>query len=129
MSGELEIYESGHIIYYKFADPWTVAEAVATFDKDKIHRDSVNFKVHTLINLCDMHAVPPKILSVRFGSPALSHPNSGHIAVFGAQPIVRTFADAVLLLTHFDRAKFFSTEDEAWAYIRQIMAKEKSQAN
>ncbi len=42
--------------------------------------------------------------------------------------LVSTFARTIFRLTRFERVQFFNTVDDAWAYVRKVIADEDAQA-
>jgi hypothetical protein len=117
MPVSLDIMEEGRIIRVVFVDPFKAADMYPLFQQDKIHRDKFQQehprrKVHLLVNF----------LQVTRNSPSMSHATSGSIVVIGANSLTRSVIDAILRVTHFDRTKFFNSEEEAITYLRKVIA-------
>ncbi len=120
----LEIRENGHVAYYVLADPWETTDLLSLYPKDIEYRSSVNHLVHTVMNISKVVRVPRNILRARSGAPAFVHPNSGQLVMIGAQTFPKLMAETIFRLAHYERAKFFDTKEEGWAYIRQFIDKE-----
>ena len=121
MPVSLETRENGHVQYYVVTDPWTVTDLVSHYPVDKIYRDSVPFKVHTVVNIKDSHQLPPGVMDARRGSAGLT-PTSGLLIVFGANPIAKLLIETAVRLARYSKLRFFDTEDDAWNFIRQWIA-------
>jgi hypothetical protein len=124
MPVELDILDDGHILRYTIIDPWTYADFERIMALETAHRDSVNHTVHNLA-VAKMRTVPPGVLRAR-NIPTFNHPTAGHIALVGQSQIVRLFAETVLKLARYDRARFFDTEEDALAFLRDLIGKEHS---
>ena len=126
MPASFEAREDGHVVFINFSDPLTVGDLYTMFKQDKAHRDQFHQKhpdrkVHLVADSRELKAVPQGLLQAR-QSPSLNHPTSGQIAVIGARNLVRALTEAIFRLTRFDRAVFFDNEEDAMAYIRQVIA-------
>jgi hypothetical protein len=121
---DFQILDDGHIVRYVYTDPWTMSELDAVTEQDIAHRQQAGHKVHSLA-ITKINIIAAGSLKVR-KSPSLNHSTAGGVAIVGSSKIVRLFADTVLKLAQFDRAKFFDTEDEALVYLREIIRKEQS---
>ncbi len=117
-----ELIENGRILQVVFTDPWTERDMTGLFPQAQQYYDNARQKIHMLIEMRSRHATQGA-LRARY-APGLSHPNSGSIAVVGANSIARTLGEAVFRLAHFGRAKFFDTREEALSYLRQLLAEE-----
>src|SRR5258708_17571894 len=122
----LRICEDGHVFHYVYTDPWDLRELLR-LDAEQVrpHLESVNYKVHSVVDLRGSHEMPSGILRTRVMLAGMRHPNSGVAAVVGASQFVRVLNEVVTRLSRFDRGAFFETEDQAWNYIRDLIAKER----
>jgi hypothetical protein len=122
---KLEIRENGHAFYYVYADPWSVPELLK-IDAEIVapHLSSATHKVHSVVNMKASRQIPSGLLQIRRGIVGMKHPNSGLAAIVGAPMFIQTLNDTVTRLAHFERGKLFKTEDEAWAFIRDVIARE-----
>jgi len=123
MPASVELRENGRVLYYVFTEPWTLDDMRAVTRKARPLYDAARTKVHVLFDARGMSSLPSGLLTAR-NNPDVRHPNSGHIAMVGASPLVHMIAETITRISRFNRIKFFQTEDEAWAYLRQVIADE-----
>lgn len=123
-----ETRDDGHVRYFVITDPWQTSDLIAQYPADREYRDSVDFTVHMLMNISQMKHIPPGLLAARKDAPALSHRRSGYLVMIGAGTFPRVMAETIFKLAHYDRAVFFDTEEEGWAYIRKVIAEERVSA-
>src|SRR5688500_18309007 len=122
MPVRFEYRENNRVACYTFSDPWETHEFVAHYPADNAYRASVTHTVHTFMDLTGAHSIPTNILRARTKAPAWSHANSGVIVMVGAIPLAKSVAEMVFKIARFNRAKFFKTADEGWAYLHQLIA-------
>jgi hypothetical protein len=120
----MELKENGHVAYYLFTEPWQTSDLTSLYPQDIAHRNNVDFLVHTFMTLRNIRNIPIDIISARRGAPAFTHPKSGQLVMVGAQLLARRTAEMIFRLAHYQRARFFDTEEQGWAYLRQIIAAE-----
>ena|SRR5690349_22173697 len=116
----LDIRENGYVAYYVLVDPWETRDLTSLYPEDIQHRNSVNHVVHTFMNVSKVWRVPSNIISARIGAPAFIHPNSGQLLMIGAKTLPRVVTETICRLARYDRVRFFATEEEGWAYLRQL---------
>jgi hypothetical protein len=126
MPVRFEYRENNRVAFYAFSDPWETHEFVAHYPADNAYRASVKHTIHTFMDLTGARSIPTNILRARTKAPAWSHANSGVIVMVGAIPLAKSVAGMVFKIARFNRAKFFNTADEGWAYLRQLIAEEES---
>ena len=119
-----EFSEQGHVFWLKITDPWTMHEIAAVFHDAMPHFDAATYKIHTLANVTETKSLPSGVLSIRQGNPTLIHPNRGHAVVVGANSFVKSIGDVVTRIAKFKSVQFHNTEEQAWAYLRQLIASE-----
>jgi hypothetical protein len=117
----MELRENGHVAYYHFSEPWQTTDLTSLYPRDIAHRDSVNFLVHTFMNVSTIKNIPIDIIRARQGAPAFTHRRSGQLVMVGAKMLARRSAEMIFRLAHYERAKFFDTEEQGLAYIRQFI--------
>jgi hypothetical protein len=122
MPVQLDILENGHVLRYNLSDPWTYEDYEPILERDIAHRESVDHKVHNL-TIAKIRTVPTGALRAR-SNPAFNHRTAGHLLMIGAPHVVRMFTEAVLKLTHFERIKFFDSEEEGMAFLRHVIESE-----
>jgi hypothetical protein len=121
MAVSMEIRENGQVAYYVLTDPWETNNLTDLYPQDIRYRDSVNCVVHTFMNVGGVQHVPSNIIRARLGAPAFIHPNSGQLVMVGAKIFPKTVAETIFRIAHYERARFFDTEEEGWHYIRQFL--------
>ena len=110
--------ENGRILRVQFVDPWRSEEMIAHFPESKRIYDSASEPVHLLIDMTRNRNGSHNALRAR-EAPAVNHPMAGEIVVYGASPFIKTLGAVVFRLARVENAKFFNTEAEALAYLRQ----------
>src|SRR5690606_1900012 len=123
MPAELNLTEDGYVLHYVFREPWSITDMTEVNRRAKEYYDAATHKVHVLLDVRGVRSAPPGFIRAR-SNPDVTHPNAGNIAVVGANSYIRALGDVILKLARFDRAKFFNTEEEAWAYLRAEIQKE-----
>jgi hypothetical protein len=119
-----KLAEDGHILYRVVSDPWQVEDLLCADEQVRVHYDHAEHKVHLLVNVSDVHRIPPAVFRLGRGM-TITHPNSGHIILVGATTLTRRLSETVFRIAKFDRAHFFDVEEDAWTYLRQIVADER----
>src|SRR5439155_7135382 len=117
-----ELIENGRILQVTFTDPWTVNEMTALFPQAQQYYDNAHQKIHMLIDMQSRYGTQGALRARQ--APGLFHRNSGQIAVAGANALARSLGEAVFRLARFSRARFFDSEADALAYLRQVIAGE-----
>jgi hypothetical protein len=115
--------ENGYVCHIIHSDPWSVDELIALQAQQLKHMDSVNHKVHFLINLTHANRAPENVWHIRSAS-AFRHPNYGHFIFVGLAPIPLKIAKMLMRFTRFTEASFFEFEEDAWAHVRRLIAEE-----
>jgi hypothetical protein len=119
-----ELQENGHVWFIKFVDPWTISELESIYSIERQYRDSSQFRLHVLIDVCETRYIPPRLLGMARRAPAFTHPKRSELAIVGASSLARRLVEAVMLLTHTTSIKFFNTDEEARVHLRQIIARD-----
>jgi len=119
----MELIENGRSLRYVISDPWIIADFTATFPEAKAILDAAHYPVHGVVNLHATAKDPLGVLNIR-KHPSFSHPNGGWTAFCHASPLARRVTETALRLARFNRMKFFNTEAEGLAFVRDLIAKE-----
>jgi hypothetical protein len=119
----LDIRENGRVSYYVISDPWTTSELMALYPQDSDHRNSVSYVVHSIMNVSGIKRLPTDVIRARQNAPGLK-PNSGQLVMVGANAFARRTAETIFRLAHYNRARFFDTEEQAWSYLRRMIQSE-----
>ncbi len=121
----VELRENGRVIYAVFTYPYTLEQAIAGRNEELRLRDQASGAIHTLINLSQSLKVPNGILRIARNGPSFTHRTRGKLAIVGASFFGQTITKMAAKLAQRPLAvQFFKTEEEAWAYLRQIIAEE-----
>lgn len=120
----MEIRENGYVAYYVMSDPWVTNDLTSLYPQDIQFRDSVNHLVHTFMDVSQVRRIPPDVIRARINAPAFIHRNSGHLIMIGAKSLPKIAAETIFRIARYERAKFFDTEEQGWAFTRQLIAKE-----
>src|SRR4051794_30698536 len=121
-----ELCENGHAIHIKITNPWTIQELLAIYENERPLFDHAAGNLHTLVDVTETRQIPSNALSARKGSPHFEHPNKGHLVIAGANPLLQALVEATIRIIRFEELKFCHTPDEGWAYLREVIASEKS---
>jgi hypothetical protein len=124
MPVDFSILDDGTIVRYVLSEPWSYEEYAPAESQDIAHRDSVEHTVHNL-TIARVRSVPLGLLQTR-NAPTFTHRTAGHLAIVGPHKIVQLFAQTIIRLANYDRARFFETEEEALTYLRELILKEES---
>jgi hypothetical protein len=123
MAITVEILENGQIVCLRVCDPWTILEMINSYKELWPFFDRKDgMQVHGLVDLSKARTLPPNVLHARIGSPFISHPNHGVIALFGADPLVRRMADIGFKLVRMQDIGFFDSEERAISFIQEKIA-------
>ena len=119
----LELRENGYVLLYTIRGRWDVSELIALFPEEKRNRDAAQHTVHAIVDLRAGRNIPTGLTRVRHG-PGPTHKTAGYVALIGVPLLTRPLAVAIYRLLQFDRYKFFDSDTEAWAFIREKIATE-----
>ncbi len=109
--------ENGHIEHIIIADPWTLQDLVALFNKRKPFLAASPLAIHTFIDVRNVTTIPLGVVSFVCTEQVHQRGNQGYTAVFGCSRLLRGVSDTILQLAHYDRARFFDMEGDAWAFL------------
>ncbi len=123
MPVNMEMIENGRVIRYVISDPWRIVDFTATFPEAKTILDAALYPVHGVVNLYAAAKDPMGVLNVR-KHPSFSHVNGGYTAFCHASLLARRITETALRIARFNRYKFFDTEQEGMAFVRELMAQE-----
>src|SRR5260221_11513296 len=126
MPFESYLIENDRIVFVKLSDPLTPEEMEQSFMR-KFIDDPRPYHLPALVDVTGLTYAPPAGAIRAWRKSALSHPNLGHTALFGATTLIRLMANTIFWLAHYDRVKFFDTHDHALAYLREVIARETDQ--
>ena len=122
----LELREDNQVFYWVFTDPWSFADLLPLSKQVRSHFESADHNIHTLAVMRLARHLPSNLLRIR-EFQTWDHPNSGQLVIVGAPAFGKTIMDLVGRMVKFDRMRFFEKEDDAWAFLHQVMAQHKGQ--
>lgn len=114
---QTDYLEQGRIVRYIFSDPWTIDEFIAMFEPAKDYLDGASEPVHWIVNLTTVVKDPVGVLRTR-QHPAFSHARTGYVVFCVGNPLARRLVETALRLAHFNRTRFYRTEDDAMTFLR-----------
>ncbi len=124
MPANLELLENGHVISAVIAVPWQLQDVLDAYATETTWRDQAAWKLHTILDLRRATPAPKGVLSLSRQSPSLIHPRRGAVAIVGGSAFGRTIVEMACRIAGFNQIRFFATPEQAWDYIRQVIAGE-----
>ncbi len=118
------IREEGHVFYLVFVDPWTKEDLLKLYEQEQHHIEQSPFQVHSLVNLFQAQHFVQGTLRISRHRGGMDDPRRGRVAVVGASNFLRNLTELIFRTARSNRLRFFVTEDDAWAYLRQIIREE-----
>ncbi len=120
----IELREENRVIFMVFEAPLRLQEIFDIYPLDKSYRDHFSHKIHALVDIRKMGKIPAGVLSARH-APDFTHPNSGYVVVIGADRLARVMGSMMAQIQGKNFFKFFDTHEEAWTFLRKIIAEDK----
>jgi hypothetical protein len=118
-----ELRADGRILYLVFTDEWSIRDVIDSHAIDREAMDRATHKIHTVLHM-KSQKVPEGLFSMWHSSPTLHHPNSGHLFIINAPPVIRAMAEDMFALSGYKNAHFFENEADTWALLDQLMVEE-----
>jgi hypothetical protein len=122
-----ELCENGRVMYVRISDPWEAADMTALYPVQKENLDKATHKLHTLLDMSNTQQMPKNVLRTRYNAPSVNHQNSGELALVSNNMLVRSLADIGFRIIQFQHVRFFTNVDDAWNYLRGVIADERNQ--
>jgi hypothetical protein len=126
MPVDLEMKENARVMFWRFVDPWSLAELKPLTIQARDILQEATFTVHSFADLRQAHHVPSGVLSTRQVT-TWHHPRSGQLVILGASPFIKIMLETIFRIARFDRFRLFDDEAEALAYLRGLIAEETAQ--
>lgn len=105
------------VIRFIYTGQWSVDDLFSATQESRVMMDSVNHRVHGIIDMRSSKLVPNGALSLGRNVSLRKHPNQGRSIVIGANNLVRTLFDVYrkVYRTSFDETaySFATTLEEA----------------
>ncbi len=122
MAVQFTLAENDRVLVYTFIGHWEIDELVDTLPHTYELVEKTGKTVHLLIDLSQTPYKTPKNI---FRTRAITmHPKIGQIVFLGTSAFSQMLAQAIFKLMHVERFKFFEAPEQAWAYLRQLIADE-----
>jgi hypothetical protein len=116
--------DNGRIFHVVMVDPWERADLIPLTSQIRTHVSCASRPIHTLIDVRQVRRVPSRIVQESRNLLALDHPNCGEFVIVGATKAQQILATLAFRIARSDKVTFVETEDEAWTYLRGLIASE-----
>jgi hypothetical protein len=125
----LDLRENGHVFHYIITDPWSLADLRAVQAQEIAWGENKPYRIHAFVDMTGMHHFPTGWFNIeRAPDRRRGRVNSGNMAIYGASTFIRRLSESVFRVMGFDRARFFDKPDDAWVYLRGLIATEEQGA-
>ena len=119
-----KLREHSRVLYSVATDPLNALILNQFIPEQSSFYDRSPGKLHLIVNVSRVSDVPSGIIRTRRDGPIFQHPKRGLLIIVGANIQVRSAAEVFARLAHLDTIRFFDSEPEAWAYVREAIAEE-----
>jgi hypothetical protein len=120
----IDLLEEGRVLRFTFVEPWTLIELTSYHPRIRAILGASPYRIHTLVDLRNIRTLAPNVLSARYGSLSLAHPNNGEIVFVGPNHLFGTMAEALFRLRHYQKARFMSELEPTLLYLHETVARE-----
>ena len=124
-----ELRENGRVIYLEFTEPFTGQDFADSIKNVTVYYDNAADILHQLADVSKIRTLPKNVFTLSRTAPAVAHPKRGHLVIIGANSFIQVIGEAVKRMMRYGVIKFVSTEDDAWTYIRNVIAEESQSAH
>jgi hypothetical protein len=111
MPATLDIREEGRVLVFTLTDPWELSDLISLGMRGRMHMDRATDKIYRLYDLRGTQHIPAG-MSQAHSLISFKHSRSGELITVGASATA----------SHFNGDKHFDNDDEAWAYLRSLIA-------
>jgi hypothetical protein len=118
----MESRENNRILCIRVADPWTTEDLNILFSQMKPMFERNRRRIYWLVEMTFARGTPPRFLFRLNQESILTHPNFGGAVFVNAGSVMQALLDLATAVFHFKPPRFFRSEDEAWAYLRDLLA-------
>lgn len=127
MPVNIQFSEDRRYIIYTIDDPVKIEDLLESYETEREYRDSVDYVVHSIVDMSDIKRIPPNWLTAKAG-PGLTHPRSGEMVLVGISRGLRIIINTIFRITRYNKMKFFDTRAEADAYMQQLIQETPTQS-
>jgi hypothetical protein len=118
----MEPRDNHRILRVRIADPWTTEDMDGLFAQmwpifERSHR-----RVYWLVEMALARTIPSRFLIRLHQEAIMTQPNFGGAVFVNASPVMQALLDVATTIFHLEPVRFFRAEDEAWAYLRGLVA-------
>lgn len=112
MPVDIQFSQDKRYIVYTFTEPLSIDELMTAYTQEKAYRDSVEYTVHSIVDMSPLSGIPRNWLTAKAG-PGLTHPRSGKILFVGISKGLQIIVRTILKVARFNRMEFFNTREDA----------------
>lgn len=120
MPVHVQLSDDQRYLIYIITEPFKLDDLLLAYQEERRLRDSVPYTLHSITDMSAMKRIPPNWLTAKAG-PGLTHPRSGEILIVGVSFGLKMILDMIMKITHSERMKFFTTREEADAYMAELV--------
>ena len=119
----VESIENGHILFIVPSERWDMLDVRQAQAKILAHIESVDFIVHSLLDLQHVHRPPSHVIGTH-GLNMLHDPRRGYLAIYGASRLLRSICNVLFRMEQFHMFRIFVTREQALDFLHSVIAAE-----
>ncbi|SRR5258708_7691126 len=119
------LIEENRVQHMVIAEPWDVEELLPVIRAIVSDLEKQSKTTHILVDIRQAKHVPIGVLGRIRHEMRPGHPRRGHTVIVGGVVLFREVFRYLASYYRYDRLKMFGDEDEAFAYVRKLIADEK----
>jgi hypothetical protein len=111
MPAALDIREEGRVLVFTLTDPWELSDLISLGMRSRMHMDRASDKIYRVYDVRGTKHIPAGMSQAQ-SLISFRHNRSGELVTIGVSTIAG----------HFAGDKHFDSDDEAWTYLRDLLA-------
>lgn len=111
MPAILDVREEGRVLVFTLTDPWELSDLISLGMRSRMHMDRASDKIYRVYDVRGTKKIPAGMTQAT-SLIGFRHNRSAELITIGSSAIV----------SHFVGDKHFDSEDEAWVYLRALIA-------
>ena len=111
MPATLDVREEGRVLVFTLIDPWELSDLIPLGMRSRMHMDRASDKIYRVYDVRGTKHIPAGMAQAR-SLISFRHNRSAELITIGSSAIAG----------HFASEKHFDHEDEAWTYLRKLLA-------
>ena len=111
MPATLDTREEGRVLVFTLTDPWELSDLISLGMHSRMHMDRASDKIYRVFDVRGTKKIPAG-MSQATSLISFRHNRSAELVTVGSSAIA----------SHFAGDRHFDSEDEAWAYLRALIA-------